>query len=255
MQSTLRQSFIRHQLQLVPRRFALEKNKTLYFAQRQLRSVSMATKTNITLYTASTPNGIKVPILLQELGLDYRLYHVKLRENEQKEPWYLEINPNGRIPAMTDEWSNGQKIRVFESGPILEYLVDRYDKDNKVSYPRDSREYWEVKSWLSWQIGGLGPMQGQLEHFRRYAAEKIEYGINRYANETNRLYRTMDTHLAKSPHGLLVGDRVTIADIACFGWVVNHDLDGVSLQEFPHIEKWLEKLLARPSFKNGREVV
>ncbi|PNP47015.1 hypothetical protein THARTR1_10520 [Trichoderma harzianum] len=197
----------------------------------------MATKTNITLYTASTPNGIKVPILLQELGLDYKLYRVKLRENEQKEPWYLEINPNGRIPAITDEWFDGQKMRVFESGPILEYIVDRYDKDNKVSYPRGSREYWEVKSWLSWQI------------------EKIEYSINRYANETHRLYRTMDTHLAKSPHGLLVGDRVTIADIACFGWVVNHDSDGVSLQEFPHVEKWLEKLLARPSFKNGREAV
>ncbi|KAL6694464.1 glutathione S-transferase [Trichoderma pleuroticola] len=197
----------------------------------------MATKTNITLYTASTPNGIKVPILLQELGLDYKLYRVKLREKEQKEPWYLEINPNGRIPAIADEWSDGQKIH------------------NKVSYPRGSREYWEVKSWLSWQIGGLGPMQGQLEHFRRYATEKIEYSINRYANETHRLYRTMDTHLAKSPHGLLVGDRVTIADIACFGWVVNHDSDGVSLQEFPQVEKWLEKLLAHPSFKNGREAV
>ncbi|OAQ70811.1 glutathione S-transferase II [Pochonia chlamydosporia 170] len=215
----------------------------------------MGIKTEITLYTASTPNGIKVPILLEELGLEYKLYPVKLRENEQKQPWFLEINPNGRIPALTDTWADGEKIRVFESGTILEYLVERYDKDNKFSYPKDSREYWEVKSWLSWQIGGLGPMQGQLEHFRRYAAEKIEYGINRYDKETHRLYQTMETHLAKSPHGFLVGDRVSVADIACFGWVVNHDLDGVPFDEYPNLDKWLKKLLARPGFEKGRHVL
>ncbi|PTB40233.1 hypothetical protein M441DRAFT_28093 [Trichoderma asperellum CBS 433.97] len=215
----------------------------------------MGIKTDITLYTALTPNGIKVPILLEELELEYKLYHVKLRENEQKLPWFLDINPNGRIPAMTDTWVNGKQHRIFESGAILEYLVERYDKENRFSYPKDSPEYWEVKSWLSWQIGGLGPMQGQLEHFRRYAAEKIEYGINRYDNETHRLYNTMEAHLAKSPHGLLVGDRITIADIACLGWVANHDLDGVPLDKYPYLEKWLKKLLARPSYEKAQRML
>ncbi|KAJ5623846.1 glutathione S-transferase II [Penicillium lagena] len=215
----------------------------------------MGIKTNVTLYTGSTPNGIKVPILLEELGLEYKLYPVQMRANEQKQPWFLEINPNGRIPAITDIWTDGQQIRVFESGAILEYIVDRYDKDHKFSYPKDSRDQWEVKSWLMWQMGGLGPMQGQLEHFKRYAAENIEYGINRYLNETRRLYRTMDTHLAKSPHGFLVGNRLTIADIACWGWISNYALDGVYLDEFPDLEKWLDNLSKRPGFEKGRQVL
>ncbi|KAJ5363416.1 uncharacterized protein N7496_009129 [Penicillium cataractarum] len=198
----------------------------------------MGTKPDITLYTASTPNGIKVPILLEELGLEYK-----------KETWFLEINPNGRILAFTDTWADGKRICVFESGAILEYIVDCYDKNYRVSYPKDSREHWEVKSWLMWQIGGLGPMQGQLEHFRRYAAEKIEYSISRYDNETRRLYRTMETQLAKSRNGFLVGDRVTIADIACWGWVSSHTSDGVSLDDFSQLEKWLYKLLKRPGFE------
>ncbi|PHH60605.1 hypothetical protein CDD81_1432 [Ophiocordyceps australis] len=182
----------------------------------------MATKTDITLYTVNTPNGIKVSILLAELGLDYKLRPIKLMENEQKEPWYLEINPNGRIPALTDKLPDGQAMRAFESGAALEYLVDRYDKEHRLSYPRDTPEHWEVASWLMWQMGGLGPMQGQANHFKRYAPEKIEYGINRYTNETRRLYQTMETQLAKSQSGFLVGDRLTIADISCWGWVAAH---------------------------------
>ncbi|KJZ77693.1 hypothetical protein HIM_02870 [Hirsutella minnesotensis 3608] len=214
----------------------------------------MATKTDINLYTAQTPNGIKVSILLEELGLEYKVHNIKISENVQKEPWFLEINPNGRIPAITDKLPDGQQIRVFESGAVLEYLVDRYDKDHRLSYPRDSAEHWEVASWLMWQMGGLGPMQGQSNHFKRYAPEKIEYGINRYGNETRRLYRTMDTHLSKSKSGYLVGDRLTIADISCWGWVAAHTWAGVSLDEFPHLEKWLKKLLERPGFEKGRHV-
>ncbi|KID85698.1 glutathione S-transferase II [Metarhizium guizhouense ARSEF 977] len=239
----------------------------------------MAAKTDIVLYTASTPNGIKASIALEELGLQYKVHAIKMMENEQKEPWFLDINPNGRIPALTDTL-DGNKIRVFESGAILEYLVDRYDKDHKISYPRGTAEHWEVTSWLMWQMGGLGPMQGQSNHFKRtsivvfarrsarpsnstqvlanpaagYAPEKIEYGINRYGNETRRLYRTMEDHLAKSPHGFLVGDRVTVADISCWGWVASHTWAGVSLDEFPHLEKWLKTLLRRPGFERGRHV-
>ncbi|KID70290.1 Disulfide-bond oxidoreductase YghU [Metarhizium brunneum] len=234
----------------------------------------MAAKTDIVLYTASTPNGIKASIALEELGLQYKVsqpsprdksadkedsgsqrqvHAIKMMENEQKEPWFLDINPNGRIPALTDTL-DGNKIRVFESGAILEYLVDRYDKDHKISYPRGTAEHWEVTSWLMWQMGGLGPMQGQSNHFKRYAPEKIEYGINRYGNETRRLYRTMEDHLAKSPHGFLVGDRVTVADISCWGWVASHTWAGVSLDEFPHLDKWLKTLLRRPGFERGRHV-
>jgi glutathione S-transferase len=174
--------------------------------------------------------------------------------NVQKEPWFLEINPNGRIPALTDKFDDGEPIRVFESGAIMQYLVDRYDKDHKVSYPAGSREHWEVTSWLMWQMGGLGPMQGQANHFKRYAPVDIEYGINRYVNETRRLYRTMDTHLAKSKSGYLVGDRCTVADMSCWGWVTSSKWSGVDLEEFPNLKKWLYKCLERPGFEQGRNV-
>jgi glutathione S-transferase len=214
----------------------------------------MAATSDIHLYTAQTPNGIKVPILLEELGLPYKVTRIELSKNTQKEPWFLEINPNGRIPALTDTFTDGKEIKLFESGAIMQYLVERYDKDHKVSYPYGTREYWEVNAWLFWQMGGLGPMQGQSNHFTRYAPEKIEYGVNRYQNETRRLYGVMDTALAKSSSGYLVGDRATIADFACWGWVASHHWAGVDLDEFPHLEKWLEKLLARPGLEKGRNV-
>ncbi|KAI9896974.1 hypothetical protein N3K66_007996 [Trichothecium roseum] len=205
------------------------------------------TPTDITLYTAQTPNGIKVSILLEELGLDYKVHQIKMMENEQKQDWFLEINPNGRIPAIKDG-----NLRVFESGAVLQYLVDKYDKDHKVSYPHGTDEYYEMTSWLHWQMGGLGPMQGQSNHFKRYAPEKIQYGIDRYGNETRRLYKTMDTQLAKTKY--LAGDKVTIADIACWGWVAGAKWAGVDLGEFPKLEKWVYDLLARPGFEAGRHV-
>ncbi|KAK1237443.1 hypothetical protein MKX08_003068 [Trichoderma sp. CBMAI-0020] len=214
----------------------------------------MGIPTDITLYTAGTPNGIKVSILLEELGLEYKVHAIKMSANEQKEPWFLAINPNGRIPAITDKWTDGSDIRVFESGAILQYLVERYDTEHKVSYPREAKETWEVNSWLHWQMGGLGPMQGQANHFNRYAPEKIQYGINRYVNESRRLYGVMDAQLAKSSSGFLVGDRLTVADVAAWGWVASHAYAGVSLDEFPHVDKWLHTLLQRPGFEKGRHV-
>lgn len=213
----------------------------------------MADKSDIHLYTAQTPNGIKVSILLEELGLQYRTTAIRLSENAQKEPWYLEINPNGRIPALTDTFTDGGPIRLFESGSIMQYLVDRYDPDHKVSYPRGSREYYETSSWLFWQMGGLGPMQGQANHFTRYAPEKIEYGISRYQNETRRLYRVMDTQLEKTK-AYLVGDKCTIADISCWGWVASHHWAGVSIDDFPYLKSWLDRMLARPGVEKGRHV-
>ncbi|KAK3359894.1 glutathione S-transferase [Lasiosphaeria hispida] len=212
------------------------------------------TKSDIHLYTAQTPNGIKVSLLLEELGLPYKVTAISFSKNEQKEPWFLDINPNGRIPALTDKLADGSPINLFESGSILQYLVDRYDPEHKLSYPHGTREYYEVNSWLFWQMGGLGPMQGQANHFFRYAPEKIPYGITRYQNETRRLYSVMETQLSKSESGFLVGDRLTIADISSWGWVAAHDWAGVSLDEFPHLAAWVEKLVARPGIEKGRHV-
>lgn len=214
----------------------------------------MAQKSALHLYTNQTPNGIKASILLEELGLKYEVTTLNFSKNEQKQPWFLEINPNGRIPALTDELPDGTPIRVFESGAILQYLIERYDSDHKFSYPRGTKEYYEVNNWLHWQMGGLGPMQGQANHFTRYAPVKIEYGINRYHTETRRLYKVLDTQLEKSSSGFLVGDKLTIADIASWGWVAHHKRTGVSLEEFPHLKTWLEKLLQRPGVEKGRNV-
>ncbi|KAI5924392.1 glutathione S-transferase GstA [Camillea tinctor] len=217
-------------------------------------SLKMAEQSDIHLYTAQTPNGIKVSILLEELGLKYKTTTIEFSKNTQKEPWFLEINPNGRIPALTDTFTDGKPIRIFESGAILQYLVDRYDKDHKVSYPFGSREYYEVNSWLMWQMGGLGPMQGQLNHFNRYAPEKIPYGIDRYKNETRRLYKTLDTHLQNSTSGYIVGDRCTIADISCWGWIVVAKGSGVDINEFPTLAEWVQRMLKRPGVEKGRHV-
>ncbi|KAH8198604.1 hypothetical protein TruAng_007236 [Truncatella angustata] len=214
----------------------------------------MAQKSNIHLYTAQTPNGIKASIVLEELGLKYETTSIEFSKNTQKEPWFLQINPNGRIPALTDTFEDGKTIRLFESASIMQYLVERYDKDHKISYPYGSREYWEVNNWVMWQMGGLGPMQGQLNHFNRYAPEKIPYAINRYMNETRRLFRTLDTALKESESGYLVGDKATIADFASWGWVAHAAGSGVDINEFPALKRWRDLLLSRPGLEKGRQV-
>ncbi|KAL1882690.1 hypothetical protein VTK73DRAFT_1602 [Phialemonium thermophilum] len=213
----------------------------------------MGIKTDIHLYTAGTPNGIKVSMLLEELGLEYKVTAIDLSKNTQKEPWFLEINPNGRIPALTDTFTDGKQIRLFESGAILQYLVDRYDTDHKVSYPFGSREYYETNCWLFWQMGGLGPMQGQANHFTRYAPEKIEYGIKRYQTETRRLYSIMETQLAKT-NAFLVGDKLTIADLSCWGWVAASHWAGVNIDDFPNLKSWVDRVIERPGSEKGRHV-
>ncbi|EPS30079.1 Glutathione S-transferase-like protein tpcF [Penicillium oxalicum] len=209
---------------------------------------------NITLYTTQTPNGIKISIALEELGLPYKVEKIDISKNTQKEDWFLEINPNGRIPALTDTFSDGQTIRLFESGSILQYLVERYDPDHKISYPAGTREYYETNNWLFFQNAGVGPMQGQANHFGRYAPERIEYGVNRYVNETRRLYRVLDDHLAKSKSGYLVGDRATIADISHWGWVAAAGWAGIDIEEFPNLKAWEERMAARPALEKGRHV-
>jgi len=214
----------------------------------------MSTKPDIHLYTTQTPNGIKISITLEELGLPYKHTKIDISKNTQKEPWFLEINPNGRIPAITDTFTDGKQINLFESGAIQQYLVDRYDTDYKISYPKGTREYFEMISWLFFLNAGVGPMQGQANHFSRYAPERIEYGVNRYVNETRRLYGVLNTHLEKSKSGYLVGDKCTIADIAHWGWVAAAFWAGVDIDEFPALKAWEERMFARPGVEKGRNV-
>jgi len=209
---------------------------------------------NITLYTDATPNGIKISIALEELGLPYKTEHIDISTNRQKEPWFLEINPNGRIPAITDTFVDGESIRVFEGGSILQYLAEQYDSDHKISYPQGSREYYETNNWVFFQNAGLGPMQGQANHFVRYAPEKIKYGMDRYTNETRRLYGVLDKHLQKSKSGFIVGDHISIADITTVGWVIWAAWAGVEIDEFPALKKWEEMMSARPGVKKGCDV-
>lgn len=214
----------------------------------------MATRPDIHLYTSQTPNGVKISITLEELGLPYEVTHISLAKMEQKTDAFLAINPNGRIPALTDTFTDGKTINLFESGSIQQYLVDQYDKDHKISYPKGTREYYETNNWLFFLNAGVGPMQGQSNHFTRYAPEKIEYGMKRYQNETRRLYRVLDKHLQKSSSGYLVGDRCTIADIAHVGWISASDWAGVDIEEFPTLKAWLSRMNARPGVQKGNDV-
>ncbi|KAF7187274.1 Glutathione S-transferase-like protein gedE [Pseudocercospora fuligena] len=209
---------------------------------------------NIHLYTTQTPNGVKISITLEELGLPYEFTKIDISKNTQKEPWFLEINPNGRIPALTDTFTDGKPIRVFESGSIMQYLVDRYDKKYVISYPPGSREAIEVTSWLYFLNAGVGPMQGQANHFFRYAPENIPYGINRYQNETRRLYGVLDKHLADAKSDYLVGNKCTLADIAHWGWISAGGWAGIDIEPFPHLKAWEERMWARPAVKKGANV-
>jgi glutathione S-transferase len=209
---------------------------------------------DIHLYTTQTPNGIKISITLEELGIPYKVTKIDISKNTQKEPWFLEINPNGRIPALTDTFPDGNTIRLFESGSIQQYLVDQYDKDYKISYPRGTREYYEMTNWLFFLNAGVGPMQGQANHFLRYAPEHIEYGVKRYQNETRRLYKVLDDHLKTSKSGYLVGDKCTIADIAHWGWVTAAFWAGVDISRFPALQAWDDRMLLRPGVEKGRHI-
>jgi len=205
----------------------------------------------IVLYTAGTPNGQKASITLEELGISYETVAIDISKNTQKEEWFLKINPNGRIPAIVDQ--NNNDFPVFESGALMLYLVDKYDKDHKISYPQGSDLHWELVAWLFFQNAGVGPMQGQAAHFSRYAPEKIEYGINRYQNETRRLYSVLEARL-KQNGDWLVGDRMTIADIANFSWVNWAFWCGVEIEEFPLLNAWVERINAREAVKRGLDV-
>ncbi len=196
----------------------------------------------INLYTAATPNGYKASIALEELGLPYTVHAINLGELEQKQEWFLELNPNGRIPVIVDRETDD--FAVFESGAILLYLAEKTGR----LIPSDTKARSQVIQWLIFQMGGIGPMQGQANVFARYAPEPIPYAIERYQKETRRLYEVLNRRLKGCDY--LVGDY-SIADIASFTWVRTHDWSGVSLDGLDHVQKWLERIEARPAVQRG----
>ncbi len=196
----------------------------------------------IDLYTAATPNGRKASIMLEELELPYEATWFDLGELRQREPWFLKLNPNGRIPAIVDR--DEGEFAVFESGAILIYLAEKTGR----LLPAETKARSTVLQWLMFQMGGVGPMQGQANVFYRYAAEKIDYAIDRYQRETRRLYEVLDARLEGSEY--LAGDY-SIADIATWPWVTGHEWSGVSLDGLEHLERWERSISERPAVQRG----
>ena len=199
----------------------------------------------IDLYTSNTPNGYKVSIMLEELKLPYNVIAVDLGKKEQKKAKYLKLNPNGRIPTIVDR--ENENFVVFESGAILIYLAEKTGQLLPVHPEKRS----VVLQWLMFQMGGIGPMQGQAHVFYRYASEKIEYAINRYQKETFRLYQVLDDQLKENEY---LANDFSIADIAAWPWVRRHRWAGVEIEKLFNLRRWMENLENRPAFQKGIEV-
>lgn len=199
----------------------------------------------IKLYTAATPNGWKASVTLEELGLDYEVISVDLAAQDQKQPAFLTMNPNGRIPVIVDTAAND--LAVFESGAIMIYLAEKTGK----LLPSDTVGRTKVLQWLMFQMGGIGPMMGQANVFFRYMEEQIPTAISRYQNEGRRLFEVLDGHLADNEY--LAGDY-SIADIANWCWVRTHKWSGISIEGLPHLERWMNKIYERPAALKGIKV-
>ncbi len=202
----------------------------------------------IDLYYWPTPNGFKISIMLEECGLPYNLVPVNIAKGEQFEPAFLKIAPNNRMPAIVDpDGPGGKPISIFESGAILQYLGRKTGK----FYPKDERGRVEVDQWLFWQMGGVGPMAGQVHHFKGYAVETLTYAIDRYVNEVNRLYGVMNKRLADRDY---IAGRYSIADMALVGWVNLWERQGQNIDEFPNVKRWLATMKARPAVARGMKL-
>jgi GST-like protein len=203
----------------------------------------------VKLYVWKTPNGYKVPILLEELGMEYELIPVDLTKGAQKKPEFLAMNPNHKIPVLVDG-----DLTIFESGAILIYLVEKSGKFQ----PKDLKQKYEILEWLMFQMASIGPMFGQANHFKKYAPEKIDYAINRYLDEVKRLMHVLDTHLAETPLAgvpYLAGEY-GIADIATWPWVRSAATSGnTDLAEFPNVKKWYDAIEAREAVKRALQKV
>ena len=207
----------------------------------------------IQLYYWSTPNGHKITIFLEEAEADYQIHPVNIGKGEQFKAEFLQISPNNRIPAIIDTAppDGGEPISVFESGAILLYLAEKTGK----FLPSNLRERTIVTEWLFWQVGGLGPMAGQNHHFSQYAPEKIPYAIERYVKETNRLYGVLNKQLAGKEY---IAGAYSIADMACYPWIVPYAQQQQNLDDFPHLKRWFNSIASRPAvikaYEKGKAV-
>ncbi len=204
----------------------------------------------IDFYTWSTPNGIKVSIMLEEVEQPYNIIPVDIGAGDQFKPEFLKISPNNRMPAIVDhDGPGGQPYSLFESGAILMYLAEKTAK----LMPSDTNGRYTVIQWLMFQMANVGPLLGQNHHFRHYAPEKIPYAIDRYTNEARRLYGVIDKRLAESAY--LAGDDYSIADIATFPWLRSHERQGQDLNDFPDLKRWYEIIKMRPAVRRGIDVL
>jgi GSH-dependent disulfide-bond oxidoreductase len=210
--------------------------------------MAAAPQNPIELYYWPTPNGWKISIMLEECGLPYTVRSVNIGKGDQFKPDFLAISPNNKMPAIVDpDGPGGEPISIFESGAILQYLGRKTGR----FYPADERRRVEVDQWLFWQMGGFGPMLGQAHHFRIYAPEKIPYAVDRYTNETNRLYGVLDRRLAGRD---FVAGEYSIADMAIFPWAKLWERQGQDIEQFPNVRRWLDANLARPAVQRGLAV-
>lgn len=202
----------------------------------------------IELFYFPTPNGKKITIMLEELHVPYIVRHIHIGRGDQFKPDFLAISPNNRIPAIIDpEGPGGEPVSIFESGAILQYLGDKFGQ----FYPTEPRQRIQVNEWLMWQVGGFGPMLGQNHHFTQYAPEKLDYAINRYRDEADRLYGVLDKRLNGRDY---ICDEYTIADMACIGWALGHEKQQVDIGKFPNASAWIERMTARPAVAKGLAV-
>ncbi len=204
----------------------------------------------IDLYYWTTPNGHKITMFLEEAGLEYKIIPVNISKGEQFDPAFLEIAPNNRIPAIVDHLpaDGGTPLSIFESGAILQDLAEKSGQ----FLSKELRQRTMTLQWLYWQMGGLGPMAGQNHHFGTYAPEKIPYAIQRYVNETNRLYGVLNKRLADHE---FIADRYSIADMACYPWIVPHQRQSQKLEDFPNLKRWFETIAARPATQRAYALV
>lgn len=201
----------------------------------------------INLYYWTTPNGHKIVMALEEFCLEYKLIPINIGEGEQFSKDFTQINPNQKIPAIVD-FDSQSPVSIFESGAILLYLAEKSGVMQNLSL----KEKYSVIQWLTWQVAGLGPMAGQNHHFSHYASERLPYAINRYVNETSRLYSVMDMQLSKSRY--LAGEEYSIADIACFPWVRIHEYQSQDINDYPNLKRWLNEVYQRPSTIKALEI-
>ncbi|MCY7318347.1 MAG: glutathione S-transferase N-terminal domain-containing protein [Ramlibacter sp.] len=204
----------------------------------------------IEVFSWPTPNGNKVHVMLEECGLPWRVTPVNIGAGDQFKEEFLSISPNNKVPAIIDpQGPDGKPISLFESGAILIYLAAKTGK----FMPKTDREKFEVLQWVMFQIGGVGPMLGQAHHFRLYAPQTVPYAVERYTNEAKRLYGVIDRRLAKS--AFLGGKAYSIADIATFPWLRSWENQGITLSDYPHLERWFHRVEARPAVQRGVKVL